>query len=91
MSQEEFLTVNELAYQLKVAASWVYDQVRLKPDPLPHYKMGKYLRFLWSEVSAWIERRHHGGEASCQGARRAITLAAQKTAGRVTAGKDEKL
>ncbi len=61
MSAEEFLTVHELAHQLKVPPSWVYDQVRGESDPLPHYKMGKYLRFLWSEVSAWVERRHQRG------------------------------
>ena len=58
MSETEFLTVRELGQRLKVPASWVYDQVRCQSDPLPHYKMGKYLRFRWSEVSAWIERRH---------------------------------
>ncbi len=58
MQSEEFLTVPELARQLKVPTSWVYDQVRNHPDPLPHYKVGKYLRFLWSEVTAWVERRH---------------------------------
>lgn len=57
MDGEEFLTVQDVARRLKVRASWVYDQVRCDLDPLPHYKIGKYLRFLWPEVSAWVEKR----------------------------------
>ncbi len=65
MTADAFLTVQEVAERLKVPASWIYDQVRCQFDPLPHYKMGKYLRFLWPEVKAWIERRRRGTGEGC--------------------------
>jgi hypothetical protein len=27
-------------------------------DPLPHMKVGRYLRFKWSDVLAWLERQN---------------------------------
>ncbi len=56
------LTVEELAVRLKVKPSWVFEQTRTRAgvrnrDPLPHVKMGRYLRFSWAEVSAWLTRQ----------------------------------
>jgi hypothetical protein len=44
--------------------SWVREQVRSRSgDPLPHLRLGKYVRFLWgsSELDAWIQRRMISG------------------------------
>ena len=30
------------------------------PDPLPHIKLGRYLRFDWKDVLVWLERRKTG-------------------------------
>jgi hypothetical protein len=60
MADEELLTVQGLAEWLKVPPSWVYAQTRCLVDPLPHFKMGKYLRFRRPEVALWMERRHRG-------------------------------
>jgi hypothetical protein len=50
----------QLAAKLNLPESWVRDQVRRRPtDPLPHYKMGKYVRFRWDspELQDWLARR----------------------------------
>jgi excisionase family DNA binding protein len=55
---EDLLTVQELAHRLKVPASWVYQHTRARGrQRLPSIKMGKYLRFEWSAVQAWLGHR----------------------------------
>lgn len=48
---EALLTLDQLCEQLNTRRSWVYEQTRLKR--IPHYKLGKYLRFDLSEVLDW--------------------------------------
>ncbi len=62
----DLLTPEELATRLKVGVSWVYEQTRRRgrvrnAAPLPHRKMGRYLRFSWLEVIEWLNRQK--GEA----------------------------
>ena len=53
---EELLTVREIAQLLKVPPSWVYERTRLRDVArMPHFKIGKYLRFSKPEVWAWLE------------------------------------
>jgi hypothetical protein len=64
----EILTPQQLADRLQVKPSWVYEQTRSRsgarnPDPLPHIKMGLYLRFDWRDVLAWLERQKQHSEA----------------------------
>lgn len=76
--QEDFLTVRELAERLRVPPSWVYDRVRCERDPLPHYKMGKYLRFRWSQVIAWVERCNRPGHSEAGASRPVMESAAKQ-------------
>jgi predicted DNA-binding transcriptional regulator AlpA len=62
----EILTPQQLAERLQVKPSWIYEQTRNRsgvrnPDPLPHIKMGLYLRFDWRDVLAWLERQKKCG------------------------------
>ena len=54
----EVLTVAETAALLKVPPSSIYEWTRYRGShrgtPLPHRKIGKYIRFLRSEIDAWI-------------------------------------
>jgi excisionase family DNA binding protein len=53
---EELLTVSEVAAALKVPVSWVYERTRRSgTDQIPHFKMGKYLRFRWTAVREWLD------------------------------------
>ena len=53
---EELLTVSDVAGALKVPVSWVYERTRLSgADQIPHFKLGKYLRFRWSAIQEWLE------------------------------------
>jgi excisionase family DNA binding protein len=54
---EELLTVSDIASTLKVPVSWVYERTRRSGEQqIPHFKLGKYLRFRWSAVRDWLER-----------------------------------
>jgi excisionase family DNA binding protein len=53
---EQLLTVTEVASNLRVPVTWVYERTRRSgSDQIPHFKLGKYLRFHWSAVQKWLE------------------------------------
>ena len=55
---KEYLTAEELANKLKVPLSWIYDRTRKAgPEKIPHYKIGKYVRFSESEVLEYMKLR----------------------------------
>ena len=55
---EELLTVQGLADELKTPVSWVYGQTRKKgPSTIPMIRVGKYCRFRLGDVLAWLERK----------------------------------
>jgi hypothetical protein len=45
--EDEILTVPEIAARLRLAPSWIYRHA----DLLGAYRLGKYLRFSWGEVT----------------------------------------
>jgi predicted DNA-binding transcriptional regulator AlpA len=57
------LTLAELAERLKVSERWIYEKSRKRcQDPLPVIRIGRYLRFHWLDVSAWM--RAHSNNMS---------------------------
>ena len=58
ITSSEVLTVQEAANLLKVPPSSIYEWTRYRGShrgtPVPHRKVGKYLRFLRSELMAWL-------------------------------------
>ncbi len=56
------LTPQQLAERLNVPVSWVREKTRERArvrdkDPLPAVRLGKYVRFSWPAVEAWLARR----------------------------------
>jgi predicted DNA-binding transcriptional regulator AlpA len=52
-------TISELAAYLGVAKSWIYDRTApARTEGVPHFKIGKYLRFdpESEEFQAWLRR-----------------------------------
>ena len=53
---EALLTVREVAELLRVPVSWVYERTRRRGiERLPHLKIGKYVRFRFTEVQTYLE------------------------------------
>jgi len=51
----KLLTIDELAQLLKVQTSWIYRRtMETGPGAIPRIKMGRYLRFEWEAVEAWL-------------------------------------
>lgn len=49
------LGVHEIAERLQVPVTWVYEHTRAKcRDRLPGFRVGKYWRFLESDVAEWL-------------------------------------
>jgi len=56
--QERYLTINEVSHYLNVKACTIYSWV--KRDEIPHYRLGKLLRFKKGEVDNWMECHREG-------------------------------
>jgi hypothetical protein len=59
------LTPEQLAEKLNVPAGWIRERVRTRArvrdsDPLPCIRLGKYTRFRWSDIEAWLVRQSEG-------------------------------
>jgi excisionase family DNA binding protein len=60
--RERLLTVTEVADLLRVRASWIYERSRRSgADQIPHFKLGKYLRFSEQAVLEWLENLENKG------------------------------
>ena len=56
INPQDILTPAEIASRLKVPESWVYEKTRKRcGHTLPCFRIGRYLRFSWPAVSAWLE------------------------------------
>lgn len=55
LAPDDLITVSELCARLKVNRCWVYEKMRKRE--LPAFRMGRYLRFSWTEVCKWLEKR----------------------------------
>jgi hypothetical protein len=56
----ELLDAEQLAVRLNVPPSWVRSRTRArtpKDERIPHVPLGRYIRFSWPEVSAWLSAR----------------------------------
>lgn len=52
---EPILTIEQVAERLQVKPSTVYELTRRRNrHPLPALRVGKFLRFRWSEVEHWL-------------------------------------
>ena len=50
----DLMDVTETARVLRLPISWVYERTRRRGrDRIPHIKLGKYLRFVRTEVMTW--------------------------------------
>jgi len=74
-----FLTISELAKELKVSRRWIHEQIRT--GGLPHHYLGqarRLLRFRLSEVVDWIEAAGSDGSVNCEASSRRENAAAGK-------------
>ena len=57
-NRESLLDPDELAARLRVKKSWIYTQSRKKGvNTIPMIRVGKYCRFLESEVLEWLKSK----------------------------------
>jgi hypothetical protein len=56
------LTPQQLAAKLAIPVSWIREKTRERArlrdeDPLPVVRLGKYVRFDWTQVLSWLQRQ----------------------------------
>ena len=60
----QILNLSEISARLKVSERWVYEKTRGRcQNPLPCIRIGRYLRFNWIDVSAWLRSQSTGRAA----------------------------
>ena len=52
----KFVGIKAMAEKLDVPQSWLYSRTRT--NEIPHYKVGKYVKFYESEVMEWIRMQN---------------------------------
>jgi hypothetical protein len=69
----EVIDSAELAKRLCVPETWVRSRSNPKrtSDPIPHYKLGRYINFPWgsTELKEWLERQLVGANRNRSGRR----------------------
>jgi excisionase family DNA binding protein len=53
---QNLIGIKEMASKLNVPISWLYSRTRT--NDIPHYKVGKYVRFNESEVWEWLKKKN---------------------------------
>jgi excisionase family DNA binding protein len=53
---QNLIGIKELASRLDVPVSWLYSRTRT--NDIPHYKVGKYVRFDESEIWEWLKKQN---------------------------------
>ena len=53
---QNLISINEMAKKLSVPISWIYQRTRT--GEIPHYKIGKYVRFDEEMVWEWIKKQN---------------------------------
>ena len=48
--------IKAMAEKLDVPTSWLYSRTRT--NEIPHYKVGKYVKFVESEVMDWLKSQN---------------------------------
>lgn len=56
---ESLLDAKDAATLLSVRPSWVYEAVRA--GTLPHYKIGRHIRFVRTDLARWLLEHRQGG------------------------------
>lgn len=57
---KEFLTVRELSEFLSIKPSTIYTLVQ--ENRIPHYRIGKLVRFRTSEIMNWVQKGKRGAK-----------------------------
>jgi excisionase family DNA binding protein len=56
LQPSDILTPDQLAQMLQVTRGWITSKTRRSCDnPLPHFRIGKYIRFSRPAVLDWLE------------------------------------
>jgi len=53
---QNLIGIKTMAERLDVPVSWLYSRTRT--GEIPHYKLGKYVKFDESEVMEWIRKQN---------------------------------
>lgn len=59
---EDLLTADEVATMLRMKRAWVYAETRR--GSLPHVRLGRYVRYRRSAVTAWVESLEQGARTA---------------------------
>ena len=53
---QNLIGIKAMAEKLDIPVSWLYSRTRT--NEIPHYKVGKYVKFVESEVMDWLKSQN---------------------------------
>jgi hypothetical protein len=54
----DIMTAEQVAHRLQVTRAFIFEKTRSRcPKPIPAIRIGKYLRFNWASVAAWLAKQ----------------------------------
>ena len=56
--QQQYLTVQEVSQYLHIKPGTLY--AKAETDEIPHYKIGRLVRFKKADIDAWMEKHRRG-------------------------------
>ncbi len=59
LNTEPLLTAKQIAKRLGVKTGFLYSRTSGERGDIPFIKIGKLVRFRWSEICAWLQRGHY--------------------------------
>lgn len=62
MDKKSYIDVAALSQTLDVPPSWIYERTRR--NLIPHYKFGKYVRFILEEVVEFFKKQQDGNRSN---------------------------
>lgn len=67
---ERLLTAKEVAARLSLPESWVREATR--DGRLPHLQLGRYRRYRWEEIEAWLDEQARAPQRLANGRRTSL-------------------
>jgi hypothetical protein len=74
LAQPDILTVEQVAHKLQVDPAFIFEKTRSRcSTPIPAIRIGRYLRFNWPSIVAWLGEQEgtHAGTRSYRRRRQA--------------------
>jgi hypothetical protein len=51
------IDIQNLSNKIQISTRWIRKQIKLKVNPMPHYRVGARIRFYYPKVLDWLDAK----------------------------------